>query len=367
MKILFLIDNLRKGGKERRMLELVKGLLNEKNIGVEIVIFKNQIEYAIIHELRVKVHVIDRKPKYAPAPFFKLYKICKGFKPDIIHSWSTMCTLYAIPTCKLLGTQLINGNIAKAPNYQSIWKKELLLAKLSFVFSDLIIGNSSAGLRAYRAPSSKSIAIKNGFDFRRIQDLEEGITIKKKYHIHTEKIVAKIAAFANRKDYETYVSAAKIILSKRKDITFLAVGSGANLDHIKNLVPKAIKDNVIFTGAIQDIESLINTIDIGVLCTNSTLHGEGISNSILEYMALGKPVIATAGGGTDEIVVDNETGYLIPPKSPQILADKILELINDPIKSSKMGQKGKSRIKTHFNLEHMTHQYLEVYNNLSPS
>lgn len=147
------------------MLELVKGLLNEKNIGVEIVIFKNQIEYAIIHELRVKVHVIDRKPKYAPAPFFKLYKICKGFKPDIIHSWSTMCTLYAIPTCKLLGTQLINGNIAKAPNYQSIWKKELLLAKLSFVFSDLIIGNSSAGLRAYRAPSSKASPLRTALTF----------------------------------------------------------------------------------------------------------------------------------------------------------------------------------------------------------
>ncbi|SHJ60819.1 glycosyltransferase [Pseudozobellia thermophila] len=364
MRILFLIDNLRKGGKERRMLELVKGLLHEKDIAVEIVIFKNQIEYAIIGELAVKVHVIERKPKYAPTPFFKLFRICREFGPDIIHSWSTMCSLYAIPVCKLRRTKLVNGNIAKAPNYSSIWKKELLLAKLSFVFSDLIIGNSSAGLKAYRAPISKSTAIKNGFDFRRTQGLEETRAIKEKYNIKTKKVVAKIAAFANRKDYETYILAAKIVLAKREDITFLAIGSGTNLEQIKKLVPKAIEDKVIFTGAIQDIESVVNTIDIGVLCTNSTLHGEGISNSILEYMALGKPVIATRGGGTDEIVINNETGYLIPPKSPQILADKILELIDDPKKSSEMGQKGKSRIKTHFNLEHMTHQYLEVYNKL---
>ena len=81
-------------------------------------------------------------------------------------------------------------------------------------------------------------------------------------------------------------------------------------------------------------------------------------------MALSKPVIATTGGGTDEIVVDQQTGYLIPSKSPQIMADKIIELIDNPELSKKMGLEGRERIKQHFNLDHMTTTYLDVYTKL---
>ncbi|CAZ96058.1 glycosyltransferase [Zobellia galactanivorans] len=361
MKIIFLIDNLRKGGKERRMLELVKGLSKDKTFNLEVVIFKDIIEYPIVHDLNVRLHIIERKPKYSPAPFFKVYKICREFKPDIIHSWSTMCTLFAIPSSLLLNIKLINGNIAKAPRKLSIWHKELFLAKLSFIFSDVVIGNSSAGLKAYRAPKSKSKAIKNGFDFKRIQHIEEAQIIRKKYNIKTDIVIAKVAAFANRKDYDTYISAAQIVLSSRKDVTFLAIGSGTNLEQFKKKVQANGEENIIFTGPVQDIESLVSIINVGILSTNDTVHGEGISNSILEYMALAKPVIATRGGGTDEIVLDDETGYLIPPKSPQAMANKIIELINNPEKSSEMGLKGKCRIEKHFNLEHMTDMYKKVY------
>ncbi|MBU2948028.1 glycosyltransferase [Zobellia uliginosa] len=364
MKIIFLIDNLRKGGKERRMLELIKGLSKTDNIDFEIVIFKDQIEYDIVQELNLKVHIIKRKPKYSPNSFFKLYSICNQFKPDIIHSWSTMCSIFAIPTSQLLNIKLVNGNIAKAPLNLNMLHTDFALAKFSFIFSDIIIGNSSAGLKSYKAPLSKSMAIKNGFDFKRLKNLKDPNFIKKKYNITTELIIAKVAAFADRKDYDTYIAAAQLILSNRKDVTFLAIGNGPNLDKIKNSIPKTFLKHIIFTGAIQDIESLISTIDVGILSTNDSVHGEGISNSILEYMALSKPVIATKGGGTDEIVVDQQTGYLIPSKAPQIMADKIIELINNPELSKKMGLEGSERIKQHFNLDHMTTTYLDVYTKL---
>ena len=83
-------------------------------------------------------------------------------------------------------------------------------------------------------------------------------------------------------------------------------------------------------GRQSDVESIINISNICVLTTNVKIHGEGISNSILEYMAMGKPVIASCGGGTNEIVEDAVTGFLISPLSPRELAEKIEILIDNP-------------------------------------
>ena len=70
---------------------------------------------------------------------------------------------------------------------------------------------------------------------------------------------------------------------------------------------------------------MVNVFDIGVLAT----HGEGISNSIMEYMALGKPVVASEGGGTCELVQDGITGFLVPRRDPQALAARISQLLDD--------------------------------------
>ncbi len=364
MKIVFLTDNLTKGGKERRMLELIKGLLKKNNIHIELILFKNKIDYPEIHDLGIVVHIIERKPKYNPFTFLKLYRICKRVQPDIIHTWSSMSTIWAIPSVKLLNIKLLNGSIANAPHNLKTWNKKFLIAKFSFLFSDMIVGNSNAGLKAYRAPKSKSHCIPNGFDFVRLKKIKKSELIRKKYKLGTDFIIGKIAAFADRKDYATFVAAAHQIVQLRNDVGFLAIGNGPNLEKIKNSVPASSRDKIIFPGSLRDVESVINVFDIGVLSTNNDVHGEGISNSIMEYMALGKPVIATEGGGTNEILLDGKTGFLVPPKSSQILANKILELIENPGKAQQMGNAGRNRIDEHFNLEKMTSVYLQLYNML---
>jgi glycosyltransferase involved in cell wall biosynthesis len=84
----------------------------------------------------------------------------------------------------------------------------------------------------------------------------------------------------------------------------------------------------------------------------------------MEYMAIGKPVIATEGGGTNEIVVDGETGFLVRPKSPEALANKILELLENPDRANQMGMAGRRRVQDHFNLGKMTDTYFDLYNRL---
>ena len=116
-----------------------------------------------------------------------------------------------------------------------------------------------------------------------------------------------VATFSGLKDYKTYYKAADIVLRKRNDVTFLAIGSYTDSLASQKLVCSQFRDHFRLLGKKSGIESIINTIDICVLATFT----EGISNSIMEYMALGKPVIASAGGGTNEILEDKKTGFLL--------------------------------------------------------
>lgn len=370
MRILFFIDNLLSGGKERRFIELLKGLKAFPSIEFEIVVMNQNIHYNQVYQLGNKIHFLERKIKKDLSVFKKFYKICKEYSPHMVHTWDDMTTIISIPTCKLLNIRLINGMVTDTPVKQNLLNKTWFRAKLTFLFSDKIIGNSMAGLSGYNAPAKKSACIYNGMDFKRFENLKDRNLLLKE--IFSEKnscdfIVGMVAAFEPRKDYKTLIKAALEITKKCESIRFILVGNGTDFITIKNSVPDEFSDKIIFLGKRNDVESIVNLFDVGVVLTNSKVHGEGISNSLIEYMALGKPVIATHGGGTNEAVINNENGYLINRDDSEGLINSILKLKNDKDLRSSFGQKGKELAYSIFNLQIMTENYLNMYNEVSKS
>ena len=323
----------------------------------------HNIHYTAVNNLDIKKHYLIRKNKKDPRILVKLYKLCKEFKPDIIHSWDSMTSVYAVPVAKMLGIKRINGMIRNSSPFK-LFSKSCIRSKITFPFSDVILANSNAGLKAYNAPVHKSVCIYNGFDFNRIRNLQDENTVRRNFNINTEKVVGMVATFSDNKDYETYVSAAKMILQKRNNVTFLAIGGGENLEKCKKTAEDGFRDKIIFPGKQEDVESIINIFEVGVLSTNIKIHREGISNSIMEYMALGKPVVATNSGGTNELVLDSVTGFLVKSEDSKTLSEKIEQLLNDNELSAKMGEAGKERIKTEFNLEKMSNSFYDLYQRL---
>jgi glycosyltransferase involved in cell wall biosynthesis len=364
MKVLFFIDNLGAGGTQRRFAEHIKGVKNEPDFEFEMVIMSKECHYEEILNLGVKIHYLIRNTKKDLSAFYKFYAICKKYKPDIVHCWESMTSVIAVPTCKLLNIILINGMVVDSPVKQNIFNKYWLRAKLTFPFSTLIIGNSNAGLLAYGAPLKKSLCVYNGMALSRFKNLKHpSILYKELFEVKPDNvfIVGMVAAFHNRKDYKTLVDAAIILIANHINLRFILVGNGDNLDNIKNSVPDAIKDKIIFLGKRSDVESIVNIFDVAVLLTNTEVHGEGISNSIIEYMALSKPVIATRGGGTDEVVIDNKNGYLIDFRSKNQLIEKIEIFINDNDKKLELGTKGNQMVHETFDLKIMTRKYIDAY------
>ena len=146
-------------------------------------------------------------------------------------------------------------------------------------------------------------------------------------------------------------------MSRRNDITFLAIGNRTDSIESRELINPDLIQNFRLLGIRSEIESIINVFDIGVLATFT----EGISNSILEYMAAGKPVIATRGGGTSEIVLDSETGFIVDASQPTELAGKMEVLLNDDALRNRLGAQAKLRVETMFSIDRMIDEYVRIY------
>ncbi|MBE0655550.1 MAG: glycosyltransferase, partial [Bacteroidales bacterium] len=312
MKILFVIDTLGSGGKERRLTELLKALKLGREVELELVIMREDIHYTEIYDLGINVRKIIRKTPKDLTVFKQFYTLIKDYKPDVVHCWESMTAVYLAPVCFLLKSNLINGMVTNSPAKQNITNHHWLRGRLTFPFSQFVVSNSLAGLKAYRVPERKGVVIPNGFNFERLKDINGKELIREELKIETEHIVGMVASFSGQKDYPTYFKASQLLLEKRKDVTFLAIGPGTDSAGAWDMIKPNYRNSFRLLGKRDDVEKLVNAMDIGVLATFT----EGISNSILEYMGLGKPVIATEGRGTSEIVQDGLTGFLVQPENP---------------------------------------------------
>jgi glycosyltransferase involved in cell wall biosynthesis len=370
MKILMVIDSLDKGGKERRMLELIKGLKKTENqFDIFLISLTDRIEYEYVFDLPIKFEVLNRKYKKDLTFFLKLKTIISEFKPDIIHSWSTMASVYLSISNLFSGIPLINAVLADAPLHLNIFDKHYFRVKLTSPFTDMFVSNSNAGISAYKTPKHKSVCIYNGVDFNRFENLSPVNELK--IEILGDKpgekfVVAMVASFDERKDFETVVNAAIKLCLINPSYVFLLVGSGPALENLKSKVPEVLLNNrqIIFTGKRSDVEALLQIVDVGVLMTSAENHGEGISNSIIEYMAMSKPVLASRGGGTDEVVLDNYNGFLIDPRNVEQLIAKIEGLYSNRGLLYSMGANARKYAWDNFELDKKTAEYIELYKNL---
>jgi glycosyltransferase involved in cell wall biosynthesis len=356
IKILYIIDELGPGGAERRLTELLKRLDYDR-FSAKVILLSNIVHYEEIYDLKLELIKLERNSRFDPTIFFKLRKVCKEWKPDIIHAWGSLPAVYAGPVAGFMKISLINAMIASAPKKLSLRQK--IRALFSFPFSDVIQANSHAGLEAFGVSGNKGNVIHNGFDFKRIEELRDRESVRDELGVDTRYVAGTVAGFHPLKDYDSLMEAARIVLGKREDITFVCVGDGTDLARIKRL--SEFSDKIVFPGQRNDVESIVNIFDVGILSTFS----EGISNSIIEYMALGKPVIAAEGGGTGELVIDGETGFIIPQRSPMIMAEKIDLLLNNEELRAGMGANGRDRIEKEFNIDRMAAEQMELYRRLA--
>ncbi|MDD4361939.1 MAG: glycosyltransferase [Bacteroidales bacterium] len=344
---------------ERQLVELLSGLVKTESVNVELVLLSEEVHYSKLYDLNIPVYHVHRRCKKDPSVFWRLYRLFKDTKPNIIHVWESMNAVYALPGSFFLGIPYVNGMIRSAPDNLDF--KNLIRARCTFWFSRKVISNSLAGLKAYKVRDDKAVCIYNGFDFGRMKNVEDSELLRAKLGLSADLVIGMVATFSENKDHRTIISAAHSILRLRNDVTFVFVGDGLTLNDCKRMIDERFRNKIRFLGRRNDIESLVNIFDIGVLST----YTEGISNSIMEYMAFEKPVVATDGGGTAELVTDKETGFLVKTQDPQDMVNKIMLLAEDKDLRIAMGKAGRRRLEKKFDYKSMIDNYISLYTSIA--
>lgn len=354
MKVVHFIDGLRVGGKERQAVAGIKALLQRTDLDLLVVSMgRNGFYSREIEEVGVPVRYCPRRVRWDPAVFWRLYRILSSFSPRIIHTNDWVTSFYALPPARLLGAKLVNGSIRNAFRKGGWkWRAErwLLLA------SDIRLANSAAGLRSRGLPedSARNWVIRNLFDpslFPEAKCSDRGRLFPSR-----KKVIGMVASFKDHKDYGTFFKAAARLIEKRKDVLFAAVGGGENLSRFERQA-RSLGEQVRLFGEQKDVLAIVEQFDIGVLCT----YTEGISNSVMEYMALSKPVIVSDGGGSRELVEDGVSGFLIPPRNAAALIEKVEFLLDHPQAAQRMGAAGRARLEDEFSAQRFVDQTMRLY------
>lgn len=171
------------------------------------------------------------------------------------------------------------------------------------------------------------------------------------------KIVLSAARLTALKGFYHLVEAASFLLAERSDVAFVVAGKGEERENLGRLVCEhGIENAFEFPGHVDDVFPLMRSCDVFVLPSLS----EGMPNALMEAMALGKPVVATAVDGTVELIEDGRSGLLVPPADFRALSEKIRELIDHPDRARSLGERAEERIRTRFTFTGMIDQ-LEAY------
>ena len=357
LRVLHFIDRLGPGGRERQLVEMLKGFEITGGCESLVVSMTAGVFYEELNHVRgVVLKTLIRRWKKDPLAFLGLYRLVREFRPDLLVAWDHMTAVYAIPATLLARVPLVNAMIRDAPARLTwrAWSR----ARVTFPFSRAILANSQAGLDAYGVHSKRGVVIRNGMDSRRLRQLEDPRSVRERWFPGSRLVVGMVSTFRPWKDHPTLIRAAERLLGHRKDVVFVMVGDGETLEQCRRLVPAELRDDIRFAGAVGvGLESLVNAFDIGVLATFT----EGIPNAVMEYMALSKPVVATDGGGTRELMQDGVTGFLVPARDAAALAGRIERLLDDPGLRETMGAAGRRRVVEEFSLEQLVRRHRTLY------
>lgn len=175
---------------------------------------------------------------------------------------------------------------------------------------------------------------------------------------HDVTIALQVARLDPLKDHLTAIEAMAKVVKSRSDVHLLLAGDGPERTAIEaKIAEHSLAQQVHLLGSRSDVSNLLRAADIFLLTSVS----EGIPLTIIEAMAAGLPVVATAVGGVPEVVLNEITGFLAPPKAPTELADAILALARNPSRRSEMGQAGRRRAQERFSAEDMDANYARAY------
>ena len=372
LKILFIIGSLEIGGTEKQLLCLA-GLINDSHH--DCCIFSLQRRGSLREKLvRKNIRVYDgglkkgdlkRSPWKLIGSILKLIKIISKERPTVVHAFLPLATFIGALCGRMTGVPLVITGRRAMGFHQERYPFLKVLDRMANRLSHRVTVNSRAVwddvVMRDGIASTKLVLIYNSIDTKLFDSaIHKKEMIRLSLGIKSyEKVIIVVANFIPYKGHRDFIDAAHEVTFRFNDIKILLIGEdrGIRCDLEKQISHVGLSNKIIFLGRRNDIPEMMAAADLSVLPS----HEEGFSNVILESMAAGLPVVATDVGGNREAIISGVTGWLVPPRNHSALAKKMTDLLSDPKKAARWGEKGRAIVKKKYNTARMADDYLKLY------
>lgn len=294
---------------------------------------------------------------------WRLSRLIKQVRPDVLHAHDPHGVAMAALALSM-STQLAKPPLV-ASRRVDFRLRGNTLSRWKYRQVDLFICASEAIRRMLIAdgvPPVRAVTVHEGIDLGRAEAAPPANLHEELWLPHDAPIVGNVAALVPHKGQRHLIEAAALIVTKVPDARFVIAGEGELRPSLERAIREHhLEKHVFLAGFRPDVLSLHKAFDIFAMSSIT----EGLGTSLLDAMACGKPVAATTAGGIPEVVVDGETGLLVPPRDHEAMASAIVQLLQDAELRGRMGHAGLVRARRHFSAERMVQETVRVYRKIA--
>jgi L-malate glycosyltransferase len=371
-RVLHLLDSFNQGGTERQAVQLLR-LLSQTG--------RYELHVACLDPngvLRPEVEALGFEdiPAYPLTSFFdadalrqvrRFANLLRSLGIDILHTHDFYTNIFG-----MAGAALARVPVRVASRRESAMRSAArrFLERGAFRLADSVVANCEEVRRQLVAEGvkpAKLATIHNGLDVAKfhLASPEPRSARLSRLGLPDSPLVTIVANMRLRvKDHPTFLRAARLVHEAVPEAAFVLAGEGELEGPLRRLAEElGLAACTYFTGRSPDVPSLLAVSDV---CVLSSTH-EGFSNSIVEYMAAGRPVVATEVGGAREAVVEGETGFLVPPGDARLMAARVTALLTDPARAAEMGLAGRRLVESRFSCEAQLDHVERLYEKLMVS
>ena len=363
-RILLVIPTLDRSGAEKQFTLLATGLPRDQ-FDVRVVALTRGGPYAEDLERHgIPLTVLGKRWKFDPFCLWKLSRLIKRWHPDVIHTWLFAANSYG---------RLVAGGGRRPPVIVSercvdTWKSgwQLTLDRWQIARTARLVGNSQSVAEFYRQqqfPAERIRVVPNGIE---LPPPDSTLVTTERDRRRAElcglpagaKVLGYVGRLARQKRVTDLIWMMVLLENVRDDTYLVLVGDGPEREWLERFARDLdIESRVLFLGHRQDIPAILPLLDAFCLASDF----EGMSNSVMEAMAVGLPVLASDIPANRELVVEGQTGYLIPVGDRAAYARAAISLFERPDMAERLGAAGRHRMATEFSVPQMIAAYAKIY------
>jgi glycosyltransferase involved in cell wall biosynthesis len=356
MKILHIIPDLRKGGAERLVIDIIRELSIRPGINASIVIFRNSIEYKV-EEIKTLIHAIPSSVtlsilKANKSDVSELQKFIDTYQPDVIHSHLAEAEIVSrsitYPKAKWFTHCHDNMPVFKNEGINAFTDKKLFarLFEKKFLFRryDANGGTHFIAVSTNAQKYFQENLPANKYPVTLLSNATDLSRIKAKQDTSPKEVLTliNIGSFVKNKNQQLLVRIVKEISNRGIVCRCIMLGAGPELENVKALSKDmGVTDSIRFKGNVEDVSAYLSQSDIYV----HTAFSESFGLVLLEAMGTGLPTVSLDNGGNKDIIENDVNGYILSEPEFKLFADKIIELHTDRGLYDKISIKGRESVK----------------------